>query len=1415
MMQEWQQVPFYNQVMDKGAMKELIGRLAIHFGGPHTSEILDQIKLLGFEQATQAAISLGIDDLLTTPSKVWLVEDADYQAHMSDISERQGNIHAVEKLRQLVETWYTTSEHLKKEMSPNFKMTNPLNPVHMMSFSGARGSISQVHQLVGMRGLMSDPQGQIIDLPIQSNFREGLSLTEYIISCYGARKGVVDTAVRTADAGYLTRRLVEVVQHMVVRKIDCGSLKGIHLDAIQDHKGDDYVSREERLVGRVLASPVYQDRQCVAVRNEEIYAGLAFQLAAEEANTVLVRSPVSCKGKSWICQLCYGWSLAHGQIVDLGEAVGIIAGQSIGEPGTQLTLRTFHTGGVFTGDIAEHVRAPFNGLVRFDPQKTVLTRSRHGRSARICQEDLPLVVEGADEDEEMLIPAQSLLLVSQNQYVQSQQVIGEIRATTAPLKETVQKNVYSDLAGEMYWGKVNLDWSNSSTAPLHLTSTSHIWVLAGHSPFSLFPYDPPLHDSYILEYGLYEHEDMLTQRRLVSRRLLANHVFEPLMPITANCQKHAKEGHRNYIERHQIHLSSSLACFFQYWLKPYGFKYEKEEKEITSDLDSTSKSKNISQFPFFPHITDSGKKLQSLVFFLEKSKVNSQWHEHWQYLPAYTEIVPGVSMNKDVVLYIKLWPLKLDEAHPQVEWCVGIIIIDGMSGRSMDEDPSILKNLNTLDTGQTPVVVQPSEQMPAAKLGCFFSSLFIKAEKGVSNSSKNVFQTWKEISKQSNHYGYKTPNALVSSVWNPNRQFKYTHFTNHFNELSWKSLNYLTKQSKYSGLAKDEDTYDIVCKHVLLPRVSDNYRLYAVQRLYASPGKMRIFDRVTKTNHPTLSADHGKLLALSLSFMDLRKIPLKNASETSCKKNSTQTDILSVVLDADTSSQRWTPVLQSALQVPTNRIRNFQEDKLRKPYVGLLGHLYRPGQYLCSTGRLLYMDESTGHAGLTEETAWLTDFSISYSCADLRQEIVWLDEQGQAQKISPKGTVFSLSEYLGKASLSSISMRSHLRAKFGELFLEKRSSVLGLEGLARESGMIVAITEDYLWMRLARPYLATTGAAMPTKHADAIQAGDLLMTLTYERLRSGDIIQGLPKVEQLLEGRSPQARAFNQEGSQTGWHGRLRTMMDSVWIRASRASFEMVQTQLYLIDEIQKVYQTQGVRISDKHIELVVRQMTSKGIVEELNTQELEELERVLPALEFRLWKAALWSSSCAYARFLPGEIIDLAQVHRTSCIPGRGVMYRPIVLGITKASLHTHSFLSEASFQQTVKVLSTSAIRGRTDWLKGLKENVIIGHTIPAGTGCPEVFWKSYKPKFNGTQLEKNQRHIWNREWPPTMDQVFFASFSDQPSLDQSIKRVLRYRKKNLGAKTKRRQKRAKAGPKKEYEPLSVNPLKNTVFKW
>ncbi|OAY80276.1 DNA-directed RNA polymerase subunit beta, partial [Ananas comosus] len=470
---------FHNKVINGTAMKRLISRLIDHFGMGYTSHILDQVKTLGFHQATATSISLGIDDLLTIPSKGWLVQDAEQQSFILEKHHHYGNVHAVEKLRQSIEIWYATSEYLRQEMNPNFRMTDPSNPVYLMSFSGARGNASQIHQLVGMRGLMSDPQGQMIDLPIQSNLREGLSLTEYIISCYGARKGVVDTAVRTSDAGYLTRRLVEVVQHIIVRRRDCGTIRGI---SVSPQNGMTEKIFVQTLIGRVLADDIYIGLRCIATRNQDIGIGLVNRFITFRAQPIYIRTPFTCRSTSWICQLCYGRSPTHGDLVELGEAVGIIAGQSIGEPGTQLTLRTFHTGGVFTGGTAEHVRAPSNGKIKFNEDLVHPTRTRHGHPAFLCSIDLYVTIESRDIIHNVTIPPKSLILVQNDQYVESEQVIAEIRAGTSTFhfKERVRKHIYSESEGEMHWSTDVYHAPEYTYGNVHLLpKTSHLWILAG------------------------------------------------------------------------------------------------------------------------------------------------------------------------------------------------------------------------------------------------------------------------------------------------------------------------------------------------------------------------------------------------------------------------------------------------------------------------------------------------------------------------------------------------------------------------------------------------------------------------------------------------------------------------------------------------------------------------------------------------------------------------------------------------------------------------------------------------------------------------------------------------------------------------------------------------------------------------
>jgi DNA-directed RNA polymerase subunit beta' len=477
---------FRNRIVDKGQLRNLISWAFTNCGTARTAVMADKLKDLGFRYATKAGVSISVDDLMVPPSKRSLLEAAEAEIRATEERYQRGEITEVERFQKVIDTWNSTSEALKDEVVKHFKSTNPLNSVYMMAFSGARGNISQVRQLVGMRGLMADPQGEIIDLPIKTNFREGLTVTEYIISSYGARKGLVDTALRTADSGYLTRRLVDVSQDVIVREFDCGTSRGLTLGAMTEG-GKILIPIGTRLMGRVVQEDVVHPttKEIIAPRNTPISNELAQAIQKSGVQSVLVRSPLTCEAARSVCQHCYGWSLAHAKMVDLGEAVGIIAAQSIGEPGTQLTMRTFHTGGVFTGEVAKQVRAEKDGTIRLPRKlKTRAYRTRHGEDSLFVEANGTLSLEAGSGSIEIAVTQGSTLYIVDGQQVKQGQLLAEVALggrTTRANTEKAVKDVASDLAGEVQFAEVVPEQKTDRQGNTTTTAARGglIWILSG------------------------------------------------------------------------------------------------------------------------------------------------------------------------------------------------------------------------------------------------------------------------------------------------------------------------------------------------------------------------------------------------------------------------------------------------------------------------------------------------------------------------------------------------------------------------------------------------------------------------------------------------------------------------------------------------------------------------------------------------------------------------------------------------------------------------------------------------------------------------------------------------------------------------------------------------------------------------
>ena len=455
---------YWNQCFDKSRLKTFVLWFFLNHGEYKTVQLVEQLKNVGFEYATKAGISLGIEDLKIPPKKALLMHEAEQITRETVQQYIRGDITGVERFQRLIDTWHRTSEQLKQEVIDNFEATDILNPVYMMAFSGARGNISQVRQLVGMRGLMANPQGQIIDFPIRSNFREGLTLTEYIISSYGARKGIVDTALRTANAGYLTRRLVDVAQHVIISNFDCGTRRGIFLSDMKEGNKT-IMSLQTRLVGRVCARDIIVNGEKIAKRNSEISLDLAYNIS-KVTKKVFVRSALTCETKKVVCQLCYGWSLAQGNLVAIGEAIGVIAAQSIGEPGTQLTMRTFHTGGVFSGDISDQIRMPFNGIVHFDsPIPGTLIRTPEGKITFLTKSSGSFTVLNVDSTinknttpKKFKIPEYTLLYVRHGEFASEKEVVAQISSISTQKNATddAELTIKSELEGEFYLQRLRL-----------------------------------------------------------------------------------------------------------------------------------------------------------------------------------------------------------------------------------------------------------------------------------------------------------------------------------------------------------------------------------------------------------------------------------------------------------------------------------------------------------------------------------------------------------------------------------------------------------------------------------------------------------------------------------------------------------------------------------------------------------------------------------------------------------------------------------------------------------------------------------------------------------------------------------------------------------------------------------------------
>ncbi len=1225
---------FRNKVIGKGQLKELIGWAFSRYGTARTAQMADFIKSMGFRYATQAGVSISIDDLRVPPSKPELLQQAEEAIQATKERYDRGEITKVEQFQKVIDTWNATSETLKDDMMRNFEETDPLNPVYMMATSGARGNVSQVRQLVGMRGLMADPNGEIIEQPIKANFREGLTVTDYIISSYGARKGLVDTALRTADSGYLTRRLVDVAQDMIIRETDCGTQRGVMLRTLQ--VGERQIPLRERLVGRVAARDVlHPDTQAVLVtRNQCIDHELAKAIVKAGVTEVMVRSPLTCEASHSICQNCYGWSLAHGQLVDLGEAVGIIAAQSIGEPGTQLTMRTFHTGGVFTGDVAELTRAPFAGVVELGHEApTRAHRTRHGEDALVAEGDMVLRLVGETETREFTLAKGSIVLVQPGTQVRPGQVLAE-KPTTGHTRRTTEKatrDVSTDIPGEVYCADLQVEekldrsaGSDGQAATIRSTQRAGlIWVLAGEV-YNL----PPGAEPVVQTGQEIQPETILSQTDLVSEH-------GGLVRLSHG------ENHRGSRE---IKIITSSVLLDQ----------ARVIKETLHGSEHYVLETRTGQR--FALKVSPGSKVThgTVVAELQDSQYRTQTGGIVRYGAGLETIRKGRGSKQGYEVThggILLWiPEETHEVNKDIS------LLQVTAGESVEAGTEIVKDIFCQTSGVVEVVEKND----------ILREVVIKPGQVFLVDDPNLAMERHETLAQPGETVLPGVTATDLSL-----------------------VEYVETPAGAALLLRPVVEYTIATEPAVpsqeaMHESGAGIRLRAVQRLSYKDG-----ERVK-------SKDGVELLRTQLVLEIGEDAPQLAA------------DIEFIPDAQDPAISRLQLVILESLVVRADEEADQIQGRTHTQILVQDGQTILPGS---PVARTVMLSRTGGFVGRIVQEGGTTRKLV----------VVTSEDQFQVPLDGAKA-----------------------QARPGQMLRAGDELAPGVT--TPESGQVVQVSQDHVTLRLARPYLASAGSTLHVAHGDLVQRNERLVTLVFERVKNSDIIQGLPRIEELLEARKPkdschlarrpgqvqvtrrpddtyQIKIIASDGTVvndiTTDPGQNLVVTDGEMVQAGdpltdgpvnphellelffelyketespyeacRRSLEKVQT--HLVNEVQGVYRNQGIEISDKHIEVVVRQMTAKVLIEDGGD-----------------------------TMRLPGEMMTLREIESlNNTVPGAPAQYSPKLMGITKAALNTDSFISAASFQETTKVLTEAAIEGRVDYLRGLKENVIIGRLIPAGTG-------------------------------------------------------------------------------------------------
>nr|YP_010447287.1 RNA polymerase beta'' subunit [Halimeda opuntia]UTN43207.1 RNA polymerase beta'' subunit [Halimeda opuntia] len=1031
---------FFNYCFDKRRFSNFLQWFFRKSGHKKLLQLLEKLKFVGFHSATEAGFSISIDDLKIPDLKSTILLNG--ASKIKDLTP-------IENYQKIIELWNFTNETLKSQVLQSFQISDFLNPVYLMAFSGARGNISQIRQLVGMRGLMADPQGQIIDFPIRSNFREGLTLTEYLISCSGARKGIVDTALRTAASGYLTRRLVDIAHHAIISQIDCKSEKGFLLESLYDQKKK-ILSLEQRLIGRILAETIIipENSKLIGKKNQEISKTTSIKICNYRTK-VLIRSPLTCLSSKFICQLCYGWNLAEGQLVSIGEAVGILAAQSIGEPGTQLTMRTFHTGGVFTGTLMDQTYSPSAGYAIYPLNLSgLLIRTQQGQIAYLTKNSGVLKIQQSQEFKQLSSNLKRLLYLNAGE-------LGSIRG-----KNPFLINIFQTMENKK---QKNLFFVFQTSTVLYVRQGEQIRK-----------------NQLLAEVPFFSHEKTFEKEQEVLSRSSGEIYFENVVFFEKTIFD---------LSKYLIQNLSEFWILFGQIISTNKFFFKK------LDLIAGYLPFNQIELPyFFSNSTKIQIYFKKISYYNTKNSIQNKWefvfNENSVSLKFIGGLYPGIlSPLQPFGRRSPLW----GEQPAEPSW---------------ESQPLALSSFAAKFRGMT-----------AAKFFTSNSYFFVNRQGFLKQKCiKNFSILYRAI--------FKVHNLLANFFF-----FKKSQILQ-----NW-SANWLRVQQKNQ------------------PKIV-HWKNIPLQRY------LFIINFLQKKSYPNTFIKY-RVNFKSIGFYSFIRIPID--------------------------------------------FQIIQRQFFRSRKIQILVRFFK------------YFQNS---------------------------EIIDL-------RISQNNFLFStLSD--------SFSQYSNI-SKLGSLIRDPRG------------GQQIAQIKNISLYRKATNYLLNHQSILYGQYGNLISKNQRLCTVFYSQPKTGDIVQGIPKIEEILEVRKvlPSMSMFFKD-----------FLFSETYLQNLQKS---------VLNNIQRIYGGQGIYISDKHIEIIVRQMTSNALILEPGQTGL-----------------------------LCGEMVALQWIEKINLtLISNKVTYEPILMGMTQTCLEMSSFLSAASFQETTRVLSRAALQNQIDFIRGIKQNVILGNLIPIGTGC------------------------------------------------------------------------------------------------